>query len=132
MPEAQPEAKQPNSDAFGANAWLVDEMFEEFRRDPLSVSESWREFFEGYKPAGANLAGRRLPVPPVHAPVDEAAYGAPAGGGRNGGGAGVATLTAPSVPLAQPQAAQPQVAQPQGPTPSGRSAGQPARCWPRG
>ena len=113
MPEAQPEAKQPNSDAFGANAWLVDEMFEEFRRDPLSVSESWREFFEGYKPAGANLAGRRLPVPPVHAPVDEAAYGAPAGGGRNGGGAGVATLTAPSVPLAPPQAAQPQVAQPQ-------------------
>ena len=73
MPEAKPEAKQPNSDAFGANAWLVDEMFEEFRRDPLSVSESWREFFEGYKPAGANLAGRRLAVPPVHAPVEEAA-----------------------------------------------------------
>jgi 2-oxoglutarate dehydrogenase E1 component len=31
-------------------------MFEQFRRDPGAVSESWREFFEGYKPAGANLA----------------------------------------------------------------------------
>jgi 2-oxoglutarate dehydrogenase E1 component len=31
-------------------------MFEEFRRDPSSVSESWRDFFEGYKPGGANLA----------------------------------------------------------------------------
>ena len=58
-----PEAKQPSSDTFGANAWLVDEMFEQFRQDPLSVSESWREFFEGYKPAGANLAGRPVLVP---------------------------------------------------------------------
>jgi 2-oxoglutarate dehydrogenase E1 component len=31
-------------------------MFEQFRRDPASVSESWREFFAGYKPGGANLA----------------------------------------------------------------------------
>ena len=59
MPESKQPTKQPTSDAFGANAWLVDEMFEQFRRDPLSVSESWREFFEGYKPAGANLAARR-------------------------------------------------------------------------
>ncbi len=51
-----PEALPPRSDSFGPNAWLVDEMFEEFRRDPSSVSESWREFFEGYKPGGANLA----------------------------------------------------------------------------
>ena len=62
MPESKQPTKQPTSDAFGANAWLVDEMFEQFRRDPLSVSESWREFFEGYKPAGANLAGRAVLV----------------------------------------------------------------------
>ena len=96
-----PEAKQPNPDAFGANAWLVDEMFEEFRRDPLSVSESWREFFEGYKPAGANLAGRTVLVPPAQAPVDETMRGAADGGGtRNGAGAGVATLIATSAPPA--------------------------------
>jgi 2-oxoglutarate dehydrogenase E1 component len=41
---------------FGANAWLVDDMYEQYRRDPTSVSESWREFFQDYRPGGANLA----------------------------------------------------------------------------
>src|SRR5437588_613592 len=30
---------------FGPNAWLVDEMHEQYRADPSSVSESWRDFF---------------------------------------------------------------------------------------
>src|SRR3954464_9090959 len=30
---------------FGPNAWLVDEMYEQYRADPSSVSESWRDFF---------------------------------------------------------------------------------------
>jgi len=48
----------PSADTFGfgPNAWLVDEMFERFRADPGSVSESWRDFFQGYRPGGANLA----------------------------------------------------------------------------
>jgi 2-oxoglutarate dehydrogenase E1 component len=56
---------------------LVDEMFEEFRRDPSSVSDSWRDFFEGYKPGGANLAR------PVLVSTDD-------GSGGNGAGAGAA------------------------------------------
>jgi multifunctional 2-oxoglutarate metabolism enzyme len=35
---------------FGANAWLVEEMYEQFRSDPESVSETWREFFADYRP----------------------------------------------------------------------------------
>ncbi len=35
--------------AFGPNAWLVDEMYEKYRRDPSSVSESWRDFFADYR-----------------------------------------------------------------------------------
>ncbi|MEY3805676.1 MAG: putative 2-oxoglutarate dehydrogenase component, partial [Actinomycetota bacterium] len=34
---------------FGANSWLVEEMYEQFRSDPLSVSEAWREFFSDYR-----------------------------------------------------------------------------------
>ena len=34
---------------FGANSWLVEEMYEQFRSDPDSVSETWQEFFEDYK-----------------------------------------------------------------------------------
>jgi multifunctional 2-oxoglutarate metabolism enzyme len=44
--------------AFGPNAWLVDDMYDQFRRDPQSVSESWREFFHDYVPGGhGGLAG---------------------------------------------------------------------------
>ena len=57
------DARKPNSDTLGPNAWLVDEMFEQFRTDPTSVSESWREFFEGYKPGGANLVRRPVLLP---------------------------------------------------------------------
>ncbi|MEY3582843.1 MAG: putative 2-oxoglutarate dehydrogenase component, partial [Actinomycetota bacterium] len=38
---------------FGANSWLVEEMFERFREDPNSVGETWKEFFSDFKPAGA-------------------------------------------------------------------------------
>ncbi|HUB69801.1 MAG TPA: multifunctional oxoglutarate decarboxylase/oxoglutarate dehydrogenase thiamine pyrophosphate-binding subunit/dihydrolipoyllysine-residue succinyltransferase subunit [Acidimicrobiales bacterium] len=58
-----PDTRQPRPENLGPNAWLVDEMFEEFRRDPQSVSESWREFFDGYKPGGANLARPLLVAP---------------------------------------------------------------------
>src|SRR3954467_10233849 len=41
--------------SFGPNAWLVDEMYDQYRADPSSVSESWRDFFaderDGEEPA---------------------------------------------------------------------------------
>src|SRR5437016_14011165 len=43
----------PRSDesfgGFGPNAWLVEDMYEQYRRDPSSVSESWQEFFADYR-----------------------------------------------------------------------------------
>ncbi|HZT68030.1 MAG TPA: multifunctional oxoglutarate decarboxylase/oxoglutarate dehydrogenase thiamine pyrophosphate-binding subunit/dihydrolipoyllysine-residue succinyltransferase subunit [Acidimicrobiales bacterium] len=41
--------EEVTSAAFGPNAWLVDEMYERYRQDPSSVSESWREFFADYR-----------------------------------------------------------------------------------
>src|SRR5438132_365906 len=52
---------------FGANAWLVDEMYERYRADPASVSDTWQEFFEDYKPSHIVAAG------PAPAPVVEPA-----------------------------------------------------------
>ena len=57
---------------FGANSWLVEEMYEQFRSDPGSVSETWREFFSDYKPAiapAADASGdpRRSPARRPHA-----------------------------------------------------------------
>ncbi|MGD9997189.1 MAG: multifunctional oxoglutarate decarboxylase/oxoglutarate dehydrogenase thiamine pyrophosphate-binding subunit/dihydrolipoyllysine-residue succinyltransferase subunit [Ilumatobacteraceae bacterium] len=47
---------------FGANSWLVDEMYAQYLADEDAVSESWREFFSDYqggRPAtfGAQLNG---------------------------------------------------------------------------
>jgi multifunctional 2-oxoglutarate metabolism enzyme len=32
------------------NAWLVEEMFEQFRDDPTALPKGWRDFFEDYRP----------------------------------------------------------------------------------
>jgi multifunctional 2-oxoglutarate metabolism enzyme len=44
------------------NAWLVEEMYERYREDPTSLPDSWRDFFEDYRPEepvapGASRAG---------------------------------------------------------------------------
>src|SRR5205807_334140 len=44
---------------FGPNAWLVDEMYEQYRADPSSVSESWRDFFaDGSDDDGADAPAK--------------------------------------------------------------------------
>src|SRR5947209_6731546 len=43
---------------FGPNAWLVDEMYERYRADPSSVSESWRDFFADEHDDGAQPSGK--------------------------------------------------------------------------
>ena len=48
-------ASKKQAGSFGANAWLVDDMYDRFIKDPSSVSESWREFFADY----------RRPAPPA-------------------------------------------------------------------
>jgi len=62
MPSEQ-SMSAPAQEALGPNAWLVDEMYERYRADPSSVSESWREFFTDYQSdteagstAGQNVA----------------------------------------------------------------------------
>ena len=57
---------------FGPNAWLVDEMYEQYRADPSSVSESWQEFFADYRhgavTTGARAGARRPRRRPPPAP----------------------------------------------------------------
>ncbi|MPZ63677.1 MAG: multifunctional oxoglutarate decarboxylase/oxoglutarate dehydrogenase thiamine pyrophosphate-binding subunit/dihydrolipoyllysine-residue succinyltransferase subunit [Propionibacteriales bacterium] len=36
--------------AFGANEWLVDEMYDRYQRDPGSVDQEWADFFKNRKP----------------------------------------------------------------------------------
>src|SRR5438552_5042539 len=77
---------EPRSDesfgGFGPNAWLVEDMYEQYRRDPSSVSESWQEFFADYRRGDAAAA------------VAEATPAAPAGA------AGAPVAEAPPTPRA--------------------------------
>jgi len=50
-----------DSNDFGANQWLVDEMWDAFQRDPQSVDPSWRALFEGSAPPAPSSP----PVPPA-------------------------------------------------------------------
>ncbi|WP_308281412.1 hypothetical protein, partial [Cellulomonas sp. PS-H5] len=36
---------------FGANTWLVDELYEQYLQDKTAVDPAWWDFFEGYKPS---------------------------------------------------------------------------------
>jgi multifunctional 2-oxoglutarate metabolism enzyme len=39
------------------NAWLVEEMYEQYRDDPDSLSKGWRDFFADYRPEDAASSG---------------------------------------------------------------------------
>ena len=58
-----------NASTFGQNQWLVDEMFQQFQRDPQSVDPEWRELFETTgtpsKPTTSNTNPFKQQQPPV-------------------------------------------------------------------
>jgi 2-oxoglutarate dehydrogenase E1 component len=86
-------ASEPAGSGFGANSWLVEEMYEQYRADPESVGESWREFFEDYRSLTAAAHRDELPAAPAPlAPPPAAAPAAPA---------------APPAPTPAPTAAEP-------------------------
>ena len=78
---------------FGANDWLVDEMYEQYLANPTSVDPAWVEYFKNNKPgAPATSAAPNKGVPPVPKAQQKAAQPAP-----------VAPVVAPVVPAPTPQ-----------------------------
>ena len=57
-------ATESTGPGFGANSWLVEEMFEQYRDDPESVGEAWREFFADYRSGGGTSMSHAVPAPP--------------------------------------------------------------------
>ena len=45
-----------SAEQIGPNAWLVEEMYEQFLDDPDSVGSNWQEFFEDYATASPSTA----------------------------------------------------------------------------
>ncbi|MFL6061792.1 MAG: 2-oxo acid dehydrogenase subunit E2, partial [Marmoricola sp.] len=82
-----PESTENPLAAFGANEWLVDEMYEQYQKDPSSVDPAWWDFFASYKggngtapapasngaaPAAAPAAAAPAPAAPAPAPTTPA------------------------------------------------------------
>ncbi|HEX4979463.1 MAG TPA: hypothetical protein VFV35_05300, partial [Acidimicrobiales bacterium] len=74
MPDEQPPT-------FGPNAWLVDDMYDQYRQDPNSVSESWREFFADYR-LDAPSTGNGSPASVAEPPPAPSTPAAPKADGR--------------------------------------------------
>ncbi|MFE9704219.1 multifunctional oxoglutarate decarboxylase/oxoglutarate dehydrogenase thiamine pyrophosphate-binding subunit/dihydrolipoyllysine-residue succinyltransferase subunit [Streptomyces sp. NPDC005930] len=94
--------------AFGANEWLVDEIYQQYLQDPNSVDRAWWDFFADYKP-GAAAAQPAAPATvttdsgsaPQAAPAPQAQAAAPAQPKA------AAPAPAPAKPAPQPAAAAP-------------------------
>jgi 2-oxoglutarate decarboxylase len=43
-------AEGMKEELYGPNIWLIEEMYRQYKEEPASVAESWRDFFSGYKP----------------------------------------------------------------------------------
>ncbi|WP_374204880.1 hypothetical protein, partial [Actinotalea sp. C106] len=58
---------------FGANQWMVDELYEQYLADKHAVDPAWWEFFEDYRPGEGSAAnGSPQPRPePAAADGDE-------------------------------------------------------------
>ncbi|MDG9702282.1 multifunctional oxoglutarate decarboxylase/oxoglutarate dehydrogenase thiamine pyrophosphate-binding subunit/dihydrolipoyllysine-residue succinyltransferase subunit [Streptomyces sp. DH37] len=89
--EQDGQGKNPAA-GFGANEWLVDEIYQQYLQDPNSVDRAWWDFFADYKP-GQAAGGAAAPTPSKPAAEPQAPQ-------------------APQSRQAQPQQAQPQQAQP--------------------
>jgi 2-oxoglutarate decarboxylase len=60
---SDPDSSAPSSD-FGANEWLVEEMYDQFQRDPGSVDPSWAAYFKtnGSSTNGASNGAAAAPA----------------------------------------------------------------------
>ncbi|MFF4716123.1 multifunctional oxoglutarate decarboxylase/oxoglutarate dehydrogenase thiamine pyrophosphate-binding subunit/dihydrolipoyllysine-residue succinyltransferase subunit [Streptomyces eurythermus] len=104
--------------AFGANEWLVDEIYQQYLQDPNSVDRAWWDFFADYKPgapatpapAGAAATGAaettRAPQAPA-APAPQAAAPAPKPAAAPAQAPAPAAPAAPAAKAAPAKPAQP-------------------------
>jgi 2-oxoglutarate decarboxylase len=106
---------------FGPNEWLVDEIYQQYLKDPNSVDRAWWDFFADYQPADGGVGSASAAQAAAAASATTAA---PVGAD---GAAAPAAKPAPSQPIAPAKpAAAPKPAAPAKPA----AAAQPAAAAP--
>jgi multifunctional 2-oxoglutarate metabolism enzyme len=95
-PAAGPAAPHTAAE-FGPNEWLVDEIYQQYLRDPASVDKAWWDFFADYQPSDGSAAqASAASALPAQAPSAAATAVAPSTTPAN------APSTAPAV-LVEPE-----------------------------
>ncbi|MFD7300020.1 multifunctional oxoglutarate decarboxylase/oxoglutarate dehydrogenase thiamine pyrophosphate-binding subunit/dihydrolipoyllysine-residue succinyltransferase subunit [Streptomyces pharetrae] len=94
--DADQAGKNPAA-AFGANEWLVDEIYQQYLQDPNSVDRAWWDFFADYKPGAA---GAPAPAGPAAAGAAETTPQTPTPAPRPAAPAAPAQPAAPAAPAA--------------------------------
>ncbi|MCP9957333.1 multifunctional oxoglutarate decarboxylase/oxoglutarate dehydrogenase thiamine pyrophosphate-binding subunit/dihydrolipoyllysine-residue succinyltransferase subunit [Streptomyces sudanensis] len=115
--------------AFGANEWLVDEIYQQYLQDPNSVDRAWWDFFADYKPGASGSADKPAGQAPAAAGAAEAVtHPAPA---PEAPAAQAPAAQAPAAPAAEPAPAQPRAAAPaQAPAAPAKAPAEPAAAKP--
>ncbi|HEY2280332.1 MAG TPA: 2-oxo acid dehydrogenase subunit E2, partial [Streptosporangiaceae bacterium] len=109
-----------NASDFGANQWLVDELYQRYLADPGSVDQAWWSFFSDYRSGGGN--GDDAPEAASNGGATAAPPVANGTGGANGT-SGSASAPAPvETGHANGTAAAPAPAPPAAPRPAAPSA----------
>ena len=52
------------SNIFGPNAWLIDEQFQQYSKDPSSVDKEWRDYFEANGAPKSEAPAKEAPKKP--------------------------------------------------------------------
>src|SRR5690606_32166230 len=81
-------AHDGSAEDFGANAWLVDEMYKKYVADKNSVDPSWWPTLEKFKETSSG------PAAPASAPAAQSATARAASGGNH--------AAPPAAPVTQP------------------------------
>jgi 2-oxoglutarate decarboxylase len=131
------ESADPKTTDFGANEWLVDELYQKYLEDPDSVDRAWWNFFADYRP-DSRPAQPAPSAPATGTPAETAAQTA-----RRTAERPAEEATAPpqtSAPAAEPSAAESSTAGPStakpaaakpAPAPAGPAAPKPAPAQPK-
>ncbi len=121
MPESQD--THPLED-FGANEWLVDEMYEEYKSNPAGLDPAWREYFKTHGAPGGPNGVPNGNAPAAALPTAPAQPSAPAAQTP-----AAQTPAAPAVPAAATPVATP-TARPAAPAPAAPAPAAPAAAAP--
>ena len=108
----------PTPSRFGANEWLVEDMYERYQADPASVDEAWHDFFADYRPV-ANGGPAPAPGGQVSTPgPGPSATTPPQGNGRPPTPSVAAAVEPPAIATAAAAAVTVAAAQPVAPAPT--------------